>query len=188
MKTNVIAKVAAVAAAVLLTPGLCLAQSEVLKERVPTHENMHLKMNPSVARMLASTVSGEVKLAKSSNGRPTAANACADITVSASEKSSIIVPTGKAGESLKLDDMKPVRAVRTSGNFEKDGYCRYLLVGLPLNRKLYIGAHYAGGWSLPLGGGPIVSRPAGWNNPVVLTNAKKSRAGANLELFAVPLR
>jgi hypothetical protein len=187
MKATRIVRAAGVLVAVLLVPGLCMAQtSETLK--VPSREKMQLKMNPSIARMALTDISGRVKLANPSNGHPTVANACAYITVTASEKTSISVPTGKAGESLKLDDFKPVRAVKASGNFKKTGYCQYFMAALPLNKNLYVNAKYSGGWSEPLGGGPIVSRPTGWTNPITLTSQHKNRANANLEILGIPLR
>lgn len=150
---------------------------------------MQLKLNPSrMTKIFLTIVSGKVKLAKPSNGQPTASNACADVTVSASEKTFITVPTGKAGESLKLDDFKPVRAAKAWGDLKKNGYCDYRLVGLPLNKDLYVNAHYSGGWSEPLGGGPVISRPAGWTNPIKLTSQHQSRANADLEILGIPLR
>jgi len=187
MKARTIANAGGVLVAAVLIPGLCLAQSSGTLKEIPSREGLHFKAAP-VARMAMSSISGTVKLANPSNGHPAVSNACDDITVTASEKGSITVPTGKAGESLKLDDFKPVRAVKASGNFKKTGHCQYFLAALPLNKHLYLRARYSGGWSAPLGGGPVVSRPAGWTNPVTLTSQHGSRANANLEILGIPLR
>lgn len=186
MKARTIANVGSGLVAALLIPRLCLAQASGTYKEIPSLEGLHLKA--PVARIAMSSISGTVKLANPSNGHPTAANACDDITVTASQKSFITVPTDKAGESLKLDDFKPVRAVKASGNFKNTGRCQYFLAGLPLNNHLYLRARYSGGWSEPLGGGPVESRPTGWTNPITLTSQQRSRANANLEILGIPLR
>lgn len=187
MKTSKMAAQTIALVTVLLFPGLCLAQNSGTYRRIP-NEQLHMKANPSLAVRRFSIISGKVRLANPSYGQPTAANACNYITVIASKKTYISAPTGKPGQYLRLENFKPVRAVKSYGHFKQNGYCQFSLTGLPFQMHLYLTARYSDGWSRPLGGGPIESRPVGWANPITLTAQHASRANANLEMFAIPLR
>lgn len=156
-------------------------QMHTLKAAQPMMEinrkNLKIVRKPGSTLHLAA-ISGTVRLASNSAGRPTAANACADMTVTASEQ---YYPPVKAGQ-LRLAQYRTVKSVKATGAFRTTHACRYVLIGVPVNKKLYIGAKYSGGWS-GAPGGFIQSRPVGWQNPIMLTPQHENRTNANLALY-----